>query len=115
MNTWDAVLASAPINGTAASVVAQSRAPASQGDMGPDEIKAIIDRLVRKQRLLKRVLGISSKAQHKNLMYRMNSVRRAVGVTRFQGNPRSAVEYKRLGIEINRLNARVCELRKEPA
>jgi hypothetical protein len=108
----DRILASAPINQAAARVTASSRTPVPVGDLTKDELLALWRRLERKLRLLKQVLKITSKAQHKNLMTAINSGRRhrpGVGMLRLTANPRTALEYKRVGEEMQRLQDRIRE------
>jgi hypothetical protein len=108
----DAILASSPINQTAARVVSRRRGIEEPTNMAREEIVALKARLERKQRLLKRVLGITTKAQHKNLVYRMNTGRMML-TERGKNEPRSALEYKLVGEQIQRLNVRLSELRAE--
>jgi hypothetical protein len=108
----DAILTSSPINQTAARVVSRRRGIEEATSMAREELVALKDRLERKQRLLKRVLGITTKAQHKNLLYRMNTGRMML-TERGKREPRSALEYKLVGEQIWRLNERLCEMRAE--
>jgi hypothetical protein len=110
----DRILASTPINQTAARVVSSSRNPVPMGDLSREELIYLRSRLERKLRLLKQVLKITSKAQHKNLMHAINSGRRnrpGVGMLRLTANPRTALEYKRVGEEMQRMQDRIRELR----
>jgi hypothetical protein len=109
----DRILTSAPINHTAARVVSSPRNPAPDGDLTREELLYLWSRLQRKHRLLKQVLKITSKAQHKNLIHAINSGRRnrpGVGMLRLTANPRSALEYKRVGEEMQRLAERIREM-----
>ena len=107
MNFSD-IFAMTPINRDAARIVYQ-RNPQPERDLSRRELAEIWNRLTRKQRLLKRVLKITSKAQHTNLMNRM-----AKGIhtaRRMQDQPRSVIEYRRIGIEIQRFQAAIAEIR----
>lgn len=110
----DRILASAPINQTAARVVSSSRTPVPMGDLTRDELIYLNSRLERKLRLLKQVLRIASKAQHTNLINAIKSGRRnrpGVGMLRLTANPRAALEYKRVGEEMQRMQERIRELK----
>jgi hypothetical protein len=112
----DAILTSAPINQTAARVVSSPRSPVPMGDISREELIHLWSRLERKLRLLKQVLKITSKAQHKNLVHAINSGRRGrpgVGMLRLTANPRTALEYKRVGEEMKRMQDRIRELNAE--
>lgn len=110
----DRILASSPINQTAARVASSPRNPMPMGDLTRDELVYLRDRLERKLRLLKQVLKITSKAQHVNLINAIKSGRRnrpGVGMLRLTANPRSALEYKRVGEEMHRMQERIRELK----
>jgi hypothetical protein len=109
----DRILASAPVNGTAAAVTSARRGSIPAGDLTREELIAINERLQRKHRLLKHVLRITSKAQHVNLM---SAIKRhkpgpGVGMARLVGNKRAALEYKRVGEEMQRMNRALQEMR----
>jgi hypothetical protein len=106
----DRILTSAPINQTAARVVSRRRGLEEASSMGREEIIEIVARLERKLRLLKLVLGIKTKAQHHNLVWKFN---KGFKTTRFKENPRSVIEYKRVGEEMQRLIRRLAEMKKE--
>ena len=111
----DRILASAPIDRMAARVVSSSRATATVGDLTREELALLLERLERKQRLLKRVLNITTKTQHKNLMSAMKIGRRnkpAQGLSRLKANKRAAFEYKRVGEDMYRLIERIRELKR---
>lgn len=114
----DRILSSAPVNQTAARVTASSRHPAPVGDLTRAELVFLSQRLERKLRLLKKVLRITSKAQHTNLINAIKSGRRnrpGVGMLRLTANPRTALEYKRVGEEMQRMQGRISELRRTEA
>ena len=92
-----------PINGRAAGAVSQHGC-ATETDLSKSELLEIVVRLQRKSRLLKAVLNITNRAQHKNLMWKSN---KGFKSDRFKADPRSVVEYRRVGLEIQRLNQAV--------
>lgn len=110
-----AVLTCAPLNGTAASVVSQ-KGCSTDSELSRAELVELINRLSRKQRLLKMVLRIDTKAKHANLVYKFNKGKRTY---RFRDDPRSVVEYVHVGREIQRLilelAARNKKAKAEPA
>jgi hypothetical protein len=109
------VLNSEPIDRVARRVTFQGGCSDIDGDLTRDELVYLWSRLERKLRLLKQVLRITSKAQHKNLIYAINSGRRhrpGVGMLRLTANPRTALEYKRVGEEMQRLSRRLAELKQ---
>jgi hypothetical protein len=112
----DRILTSAPINHTAARVVSSPRNPVPMGDLTRAELIALMDRLQRKHRLLKVVLGITKKSQAKNLTYMLKGMqkglgKRGSGVNRVARDPRAALELIRVGDEIQRMNRRLQELK----
>lgn len=110
----DRILASSPINQTAARVVSSPRTPAPMGELTREELVYLWSRLERKLRLLKQVLKITSKAQHTNLINAIKRGRRnrpGVGMLRLTANPRAALEYKRVGEEMQRMQVRISELK----
>lgn len=112
----DRILTSVPVNRSAASVVSWRRVAIPAGELTRDELIALNTRLERKLRLLKQVLRITSKAQHVNLLNAIKSGRRnkpGVGMLRLTANPRTALEYKRVGEEMQRMQTRLAELRAE--
>jgi hypothetical protein len=106
----DRILASAPINKTAARVTGIRRGIAPAGDMTRDELVELMDRLQRKLRLLKVVLRIDTKAKHKNLVYKATHGMRSY---RGKANPRAVDEYIRVGHEIQRMNRTLQAMRAE--
>jgi len=96
-----------PINKTAALVTGQAGCE-PESDIGRDDIIYSIDRLQRKHRLIKRILGIEKKTQHTNLMYRYNKKgRTATG----HKNPRIVDEYVRIGIAMQEMQNRLVEIK----
>jgi len=111
----DRILTSSPVNKTAARVVSSSRNPMPVGDLSREELVYLSSRLERKLRLLKQVLKITSKAQHANLIYAIKNGRRnrpGVGMLRLTANPRAALEYKRVGEEMQRMQSAIRELKQ---
>mgnify|MGYP003442244262 FL=1 len=106
----ESVLACAHLNSTAASVVSQKGGSSNDAPMSREEIIALMSRLLRKQRLLKRVLRIDTKAKHKNLMWKLN---RNLDSYRFSENPRAVIEYALLGRQCQILNAELNKMRLE--
>jgi hypothetical protein len=102
------VLNSTPINRQAAVVARQKFCDREDRPMSREELAAITSRLQRKQRLLKLVLGIRTKAQHVNTLYKFNN---KIPQFRFKAEPRALVEYVRVGKAIQRINAELAELR----
>lgn len=88
-----------PVNGRAARVVSQK---GCTGDtpLSKDELLELVARLQRKSRLLKLVLNIKNKAQHKNLIWKSN---KGFKTQRATAEPRALVEYRRVGVEIQRM------------
>lgn len=101
MSTWDAILASTPVNTTTAKVVSNRREAMPQGDITREELIAIKDRLERKLRLLKHILRIDTKAKHKNLVYKTTH---GMPTYRGAGNSPAVTEYLRIGHEMQRMN-----------
>jgi hypothetical protein len=108
VSTWDTILASAPINGTARSVIRQPRDAVPQGDIGRQELIDLKERLERKLRLLKVVLRIDTKAKHRNLIYK---TKRRMPTYRGAGNTRAVTEYMRIGHEMQRMNRALQDMR----
>lgn len=111
----DRILTSAPVNQTAARVVSSPRTPQPLTDLTREELLYLRSRLERKLRLLKQVLRITSKAQHTNLINAIKSGRRnrpGTGMLRLTANPRAALEYKRVGEEMQRMQERISELKR---
>jgi len=102
MNNITAILLRSPINTAAYRVTSQRGCATVDADLTRDELKALINRLKRKLRLLKLVLGISSRAQHKNTIYKYN---RQIPQFRQAREPRALDEYVRVGRAIQRLKA----------
>jgi hypothetical protein len=95
-----AILIRAPVNRLAARVVSQRDLGLDSYELQREEICCLIDRLRRKHKLLKHVLKIKTKAQHKNLMYKHS---KGLKQYRKQNEPRAFSEYLIVGREIQRL------------
>ncbi len=104
-----AILVRAPVNRLAASVVSQRRVAAADTPLSREELAYLLDRLGRKQRLLKMVLGIKTKAQHTNLRYKHS---RRLPQFRQQQEPRAFTEYIRVGNDMQRLSRELAALRQ---
>ena len=105
----DAIFVRSPINRLAATVTSQRRVAVQDEPLSREELAYIVQRLTRKLRLLKEVLGIKSKAQHRNLVWKTN---KGIRNYRAEKEPRAVIEYKRVGEEIQRMNAELAILRK---
>jgi hypothetical protein len=103
------VLNSAPINKQAAIVTSQRHVATADTPLTRDELAALANRLLRKQRLLKHVLGIKTKRQHKNMTYKA-----AKGIPQYRAakEPRALTEYLRCGREIQRLAEELADMRR---
>ena len=80
-----------------------SASKVDDGDMTTDEIKYLMERLQRKRSLLNKAIGIESKAQRKNLMWRINQGR-GHKTDRIKINARAVHEWRTNGLSIQRLN-----------
>jgi hypothetical protein len=74
-----------------------------------EELAKLVQLTTRKQRLLKRVLGIKTKSQHRNTAYKAGK-----GIRQYRADkePRALVEYLRCGREIERLNRELADMRR---
>jgi len=104
-----AILIRAPVNKLAANVVSQRRAATADTPLCREELIYLMDRLDRKSRLLKQVLGITNQSQRKNVHARHNK-----GVRQFRHakEPRAFTEYIAIGQNMRRLNRELAELNK---
>lgn len=99
-----------PIDKKAANVVSQRYVEPNYPDLNREELKEIVVRLQRKSQLLKVVLQIKNKSQHKNLKYRDNRGRPTL---RSEREPRAVQEYRRVGEQIQRMESRIGEINRE--
>jgi len=104
-----AIFIRSPINRLSAGVVSQRGAAEEDSPLTREELAYIVQRLSRKQRLLKRVLGIANRSQHKNMMWKANKRFAQYRVAR---EPRAFQEYRRIGREMQRLNAELSAVKK---
>lgn len=88
MNAILNAINASPIDRVAARVASQ-RYCIDSIDASRADLELALERMLRKQRLLKRVIGITKKTQHKNLKERL---KRNV-LTMGSSNPRAVVEY----------------------
>ena len=106
---WHKLLTGVPVDRVARRVTSQQHAAVGDTPLTRDELIALIARTARKQRLLKQVLGIKTKAQHTNVVYKASKNVRQV---RAMKEPRSLSEYLRCGKEIQRLSQELAALRQ---
>lgn len=92
--SWISLLVRSPIDRITRLVTGQRAVAKQDRALTREELLEILDRCSRKQRLLKRVLQIDNKRQHKNFVQKWN-----IGVRQFrvEQEPRAALEYVRLG------------------
>lgn len=92
--SWISLLVRSPIDRITRLVTGQRAVAKHDRALTREELLEILDRCSRKQRLLKRVLQIDNKRQHKNFVQKWN-----IGVRQFrvEQEPRAALEYVRLG------------------
>lgn len=109
MTRWDDLLVRDPVNAMARRVVRQGKEVAPDSLSRP-ELIALLERITRKQKLLKVALGIKTHAQHVNAMYKFN---RGIGQFRMKQNPRAFIEYKRLGEQAQRFLVQLKVLKDE--
>lgn len=104
-----AILIRAPVNKLAANVVSQRKAATADTPLTREELIYLMDRLDRKSRLLKHILGIKNQSQRRNVHYRHNK-----GVKQFRRlkEPRAFTEYLAIGHNMQRLNQELAELNK---
>ena len=101
MSSISEILTRSPVNGNAYRVTSQRGCATVETDIGKGEIIELADRLIRKMRLMKTVLGITSKVQHKNFTKRFNKGRLNIR----QGQTQRLIdEYIRVGLSIHNLN-----------
>ena len=96
----------APVNGSARNMLVA--ADDIEKEISDDELKHLIERLLRKRSLLNKALGLTTKAQRRNLAYKLSTKRKS---QRQKHNPRGVDEWQRNGQSIQRLS-RELECRK---
>lgn len=104
------VLNGTPIDRKSRIVTSQARCVEAETSIDRDELALLVQRLDRKRRLLKYVLKIDNKRQHKNVIQRFNNGWH--GRSSFRP-PRIVAEYVRLGRSTEILNVRLHQLRTE--
>lgn len=100
-----AVLNSAPINRQARRVTSQANCATIDSDLSKEELQDVLDRLTRKHRLMKAVLKIKNKSQHKNVVDRHNK-----GIRSNFRPRRLTAEYVRVGMALQVIQQRFSEL-----
>jgi len=101
------VMNNSPINRQAAIVASQKNCVEQDFDISRQELIYLTERLERKHKLLKNVLQIKTKAQHKNFMYKYN---KRIPQFRMEKEPRAFVEYVRVGQNIQKLIEELAQL-----
>lgn len=104
------VLNSTPINRQARKVTSQKNCATVDVDLSKEELCEVLDRLMRKHRLMKSVLKIKNKSQHKNVVDRHNKGQRSNFRPR-----RLTAEYVRVGLAIQVIHQRFAELDRDSA
>ena len=101
------ILVRSPVNRSTSFVVSQDGCK-DETPLTRDELSYLVRRLERKHRLMKHALQIKSKAQHKNMIYKLN-----IGVRQFrtEKEPRIVAEYVRVGNDMQRLLNELSALR----
>ena len=101
MSSISEILTRSPVNGNAYRVTSQRGCATVETDIGKGEIIELTNRLIRKMSLMKTVLGITSKRQHKSFTKRFN---KGILEIRQRQTPRLIDEYIRVGLAIHNLN-----------
>lgn len=109
MSIIDEILLRSPINRMARVVTSQAGCQDADSPLTREDLVAIKDRLERKHRLLKHVLGIKTKAQHANARYK---ARKRLQQFRQRAEPRAFQEYIRVGDELLRVVGELTVLRR---
>ena len=97
---WYEIIVRSPVDRVARRVTAQTQRVEDDQEISADEMKFIYFRLMRKASLLKEVLRIKNKSQHKNVKTKYKN-RTPQFRDKIQGG-RAIVEYRRVNIEIGR-------------
>lgn len=107
MNIND-ILVRSPVNRSASYVVSQ-KSCSDDKPLSREELAYLVLRLKRKHELMKTLLQIKTRRQHKNAVYKMNA-----GIQQFRAakQPRIFAEYIRVGNDIQRLSTELSALRK---
>jgi hypothetical protein len=100
-----AVLNSTPINRQARKVTSQAGCATVDVELSREELCEVFERLSRKHRLMKSMLRIKTKSQHKNVVSRHNKGQRS------RSRPRRLTdEYVRVGLALQVINRRFAEI-----
>ena len=105
---WADLSLRSPINRQARRVTSQAGVRAVDAPLNADEIKPLLARLERKHKLLKHILGVRTKAQHKNLCWKYN---KRIPQFRQTTEPRAFLEYVRVGRAIQILTNELAQQR----
>ena len=105
----EAILLRSPVDRVARRVTSQQFVEKKDSELTREDINAIIYRLCRKQRLLKVVLKVKTKRQHKNLV---SKTLRGNLDYRARIQPRALTEYMRCGTEIHRLTVELADINR---
>lgn len=105
---WTNLCLRSPIDRLARRVTSQKAVAKYDKPLTADEIKLLLARLERKHKLLKRVLGVHTKAQHKSLCWKYN---KRLPQFRQAMEPRSFLEYVRVGRAIQILTNELAQQR----
>ena len=103
------IMVRSPVDRMAALVTSQINIPEQDADLRSIEIIELLARLRVRQSALKLVLGINTKAQHRNAVYKFNC---GFKCFRREKYPREMAEYLRAGEAMQILNAELSERRK---
>ena len=103
------ILVREPVDRVARRVTSQTGVAEDDTPLTREELAALVNRLLRKNRLLRHVLGIDTKAKKVNTKYKAKK-----GIPQFRAlkEPRALTEYLRCGQEIQRLGTELAALRK---
>ncbi len=105
-----AVMNRTPIDRQASRVASQRNCAVVDLDLCRDDLVRSLDRLQRKMRLMKSVLKVATKCQHKNLLARHKNGRRGM-----KGRPaRLVVEYANVGASIQSIMLQIHEMEIGP-
>ena len=108
MNLFD-IFVRSPINRQTLIVTSQKNTVEIEQNLSVAELVAITKMLERKRVKLKNILGIKSKAQSHGLNYKMNKGFKSF---RAEKSPRIALEYRRLGAQMNQINQAISAIKK---
>ena len=106
MNFYE-VFVRSPVNRQAAGMLSSSKQ--IEADIGRDELIYLIQRLERKRRLLSKAIGVTTGAQRRNLMWKINKGKKTY---RSSLHPRGVEEWRRNGLAINRLKLELARRNK---